>query len=304
MKEKRPVYYPERVETQIRVGILTIVALIILIFGYGWLRDWFANGKYTPLTVRFDNANNIDIGDAVTIYGVKKGRVSDIQLARNGVDLKLLVQLDFPLSEDTQFYLRESSVMGSKQVDIIPGSSEELLDLKSLLTGVNSASISSLIPKIDTTMQKLEEILASFSPEEGLLYDLQTAAKTTNEILTKVDSVIDDSQENVKELITNLHYISVELGDFLANNRSELDEGLLSTTQSIEKFKKLLEKAETTLDGIKPLIDKINREEGTVQLLLSDRELYEGLLNTTSRIDSLLIDIKKNPRRYFQLKIF
>jgi len=304
MKEKRPVYYPERVETQIRVGILTIVALIILIFGYGWLRDWFANGKYIPLTVRFDNANNIDIGDAVTIYGVKKGRVSDIQLARNGVDLKLLVQLDFPLSEDTQFYLRESSVMGSKQVDIIPGSSEELLNLNSLLTGVNSASISSLIPKIDTTMQKLEEILASFSPEEGLLYDLQTAAKTTNEILTKVDSVIDDSQENVKELITNLHYISVELGDFLANNRSELDEGLLSTTQSIEKFKKLLEKAEITLDGIKPLIDKINQEEGTVQLLLSDRELYEGLLNTTSRIDSLLIDIKKNPRRYFQLKIF
>ena len=304
MKEKKPVYHPEKVDTRVKVGILTVVALIALVVGYGWLRDWFMSGKYTQLKVRFDNANNVDVGDGVTIYGVKKGRVESIGLTREGALLSLLVDLEFPLSSDTQFYLRESSVMGSRQVEILPGTSETLLDINAVAVGYSSAGITSLIPKIDNLMSKLDVILTSISAEDGIVGELSAVVESTKGTLSKVDLLVEDNKQPIKEIVANLGQLADELNAVLSENRETIDKGIKTALYSIEEFSAFLEKAQAVLDELKPTIDKLNKEEGTVQQLISDRELYDKLLETTTRIDSLLIDVKKNPRRYFQLKVF
>ncbi len=58
------------------------------------------------------------------------------------------------------------------------------------------------------------------------------------------------------------------------------------------------------LDEIEPLLGKLSDEEGTVHHLLTEKELYERLVRTTGQIDSLLYDIRKNPGRYFQFRLF
>jgi phospholipid/cholesterol/gamma-HCH transport system substrate-binding protein len=304
MKEIKPVYHPEKVDTRVKVGIITVVALIVLVAGYGWLHDWFMSGKYTQLKVQFDNANNVDVGDGVTIYGVKKGRVESISLTREGALLSLLVDLEFPLSSDTQFYLRESSVMGSRQVEIIPGTGETLLDTKAVAVGHSSTGITSLIPKIDNLMSKLDVILTSISAEDGIVSELSVAVKSTKSTLSKVDLLVEDNKQPIKEMVANLGQLADALNGVLSENKEIIDKSIKSTLHSIEEVSVFLVKAQAALDELKPTIEKLNREDGTVQQLISDRELYDKLLETTTRIDSLLIDIKKNPRRYFQLKVF
>jgi len=38
--------------------------------------------------------------------------------------------------------------------------------------------------------------------------------------------------------------------------------------------------------------------------MINDDQLYLNLLNSSARLDSLLIDIKKRPGRYFRVKVF
>jgi phospholipid/cholesterol/gamma-HCH transport system substrate-binding protein len=48
---------------------------------------------------------------------------------------------------------------------------------------------------------------------------------------------------------------------------------------------------------------KLNDSNSTLGMLLNDTGLYDNLYRLTSNLDSLFIDIKKNPKRYINIKL-
>jgi phospholipid/cholesterol/gamma-HCH transport system substrate-binding protein len=56
--------------------------------------------------------------------------------------------------------------------------------------------------------------------------------------------------------------------------------------------------------NIRTVSDKMANEESSFQRLISEEDLYDNLLRASSRMDSLLVDIKDNPERYFKIKVF
>ena len=125
-------YYKNKKNTETKVGIFIFIALIILISGYFWFSDFLQNQKYTHLQVRFESAGNLEKGSSVAISGVERGKVKQLRVDEEGVILDIAVILDFPLKKDTEFHITETDIMGGAQVDIIPGRSEKLLDLKQI----------------------------------------------------------------------------------------------------------------------------------------------------------------------------
>jgi phospholipid/cholesterol/gamma-HCH transport system substrate-binding protein len=51
-------------------------------------------------------------------------------------------------------------------------------------------------------------------------------------------------------------------------------------------------------------LTQAQRGNGTVGKLLSDTLLYSDVRRTMAQLDSLLVDFKKNPRKYINLRIF
>ena len=49
---------------------------------------------------------------------------------------------------------------------------------------------------------------------------------------------------------------------------------------------------------------RVDSGDGTLGKLLSDDTLYNKLTSVSANLDSLFVDIKRNPRRYVQLSIF
>jgi phospholipid/cholesterol/gamma-HCH transport system substrate-binding protein len=47
-----------------------------------------------------------------------------------------------------------------------------------------------------------------------------------------------------------------------------------------------------------------NHKESTISLLMRDRVLYDRLLKSSAQLDSLLNDVRKNPKRYFKFSVF
>ncbi|MDE7096781.1 MAG: MCE family protein, partial [Muribaculaceae bacterium] len=67
---------------------------------------------------------------------------------------------------------------------------------------------------------------------------------------------------------------------------------------------------ESTVENVNQLTENLSRfsnqlndKNSTLGLLTSDPELYNRLNQVSADIDSLLVDIKKNPKRYISIKL-
>ena len=59
-----------------------------------------------------------------------------------------------------------------------------------------------------------------------------------------------------------------------------------------------------TAVNLKTATDQLNSNESTIGLLLNDKTLYNHLDTTLGNVDSLLIDLKRNPKKYVNFKLF
>jgi phospholipid/cholesterol/gamma-HCH transport system substrate-binding protein len=63
-------------------------------------------------------------------------------------------------------------------------------------------------------------------------------------------------------------------------------------------------KVNNTLQNVEQMTAKLNSNEGTLGLLMRDPGLYNNLNSTMMHADSLVIDLKQNPKRYVHFSIF
>ena len=49
------------------------------------------------------------------------------------------------------------------------------------------------------------------------------------------------------------------------------------------------------------MMEKINKGEGSVGMLVNDQKLYKNLTSASGSLDSLLQDMEAHPKRYFSV---
>ena len=65
-----------------------------------------------------------------------------------------------------------------------------------------------------------------------------------------------------------------------------------------------MDKVNASMTEFNDIVSKINRGEGTIGLLIHDEALYRNLESSAKQLDSLLLDIRQNPRRYINVSVF
>ena len=60
---------------------------------------------------------------------------------------------------------------------------------------------------------------------------------------------------------------------------------------------------DTLSKSVKSFADQLENNDGTLQMLVKDRALYDDLRKTANSLDELVVDIKANPRKYINLKV-
>ena len=65
-----------------------------------------------------------------------------------------------------------------------------------------------------------------------------------------------------------------------------------------------MQKVNTTLDNVKQFSEELNSNNGSLGLLMHDRSLYNNLNSTMRSADSLLTNIRENPKRYVHFSVF
>ncbi len=297
-------FHQNKKNIEFRVGFFSIIAILILAISYSWFTGVLENRKYTTVKVHFENAGNLEIGSDVTMNGVKKGRVKDLQVSSDGVVVHLLVELDFTMQEGTEFYILESNLMGDVLVEIIPGKGEGTLNLEEIQIGEKSYGLTKLVAELSEVVNGLESMMNGIYDNDGFLQNLRAIVDTSLVIVSKISSSYNRNSAEIEKIIANSSAISENLARLISENEENITETITQTADVMKGIKTTLTEMEKASSNIQVITEKILQEDNTLNKLITEKELYENLLQATANLDSLLKDIKKNPKKYFKIKVF
>src|SRR4030066_444528 len=120
---------------EIRVGLTVLIAIVILILGVMWLKDYRYNVSRYQVKAIFPSVGILGPGDPVTVSGGEKGRVAKVELYQGDVLVIFNLTEDVQLKEDAKFRLANVGLMGERVIDIQTGYSDKPLDLTQVHKG-------------------------------------------------------------------------------------------------------------------------------------------------------------------------
>jgi phospholipid/cholesterol/gamma-HCH transport system substrate-binding protein len=297
-------FYKDQRKVEIRVGIVVVLSVIILIIGYAWLRNALQLKAMTELKIRFDNAQGLQIGDKVTVNGMETGRVQSIAQLPDGVLVESQIRLKYPLRQGARFVIQDSNLMGGKQLDIINSTEGDPLDTKLVLDGENSSGMTALLGTASTTMQQINVLLTELNKPDGVFSQVRQTFNETKATFTKVNNVIDGSKDNINNALKQISESAQQLNELISQNKSKLEKAVNMAPDLIQKTQSTLDSLQAASSSLQTAVKEITAGKGTLPSLINDDKLYKSLLDSSARLDSLLIDVKKNPTRYFKVKVF
>ena len=288
---------------EVLVGILLSVGVVIAVLGTIWLvRGGFKSGY--PLYARFKWGAGIKQGQPVRLAGVQVGVVSTVDLDPRGTILvKMSIEKQYQVPRNSSAAVVPVGIFGDQEIALLPTEPSPI----SFNPGdsVPSAPLKIGIPELtaraDTISQRLDDVAKTVQLElvaGGGIADLRKSLAALNELSRSLSGIAGEQSKQLSLTLTRFRNTaaaidSVQLDSTLRN--------LQTTSRNLAAFTDSLRGTAQQLNAV---LNKVDKGDGTLGKLLNDPGLYHDLRRLTTRLDSLTLDFKKNPRRYINLEIF
>ncbi len=310
----------------IRVGFLAVLGFVIIFMAFFVVGD--QGGFFTSkceLLARFKNVEGLTVGAPVRLGGVKVGSVKEIQFSEDISNKTIVVAMSIDhksfsrVGKDSQARLGSMGLLGDRTVDISMGTPESEKCVEGdFVTTIEAYQIDDLISEsgdimtdVKLTAGDAREIAWKLNRGEG------TFARFINDprMYTNLDSLLvlwtnithkirtgDGSMAefiNDPEVYREFARLTKESADFVA----AVNEGN-STLGKMANESGLYDHTDSLLVSLNETFEKINSGEGTLGQMANNAELYRKLTSTLESLDSLIVDVRKNPKRYVKLSLF
>jgi phospholipid/cholesterol/gamma-HCH transport system substrate-binding protein len=113
-----------------------------------------------------------------------------------------------------------------------------------------------------------------------------------------VNNIVKSNEENLNDIILNFKTISTSFSESNAEIKNILS-NFSTLSDSLAQADIL-----STLHNIDEITNQINNKEGSLGLLINDKQLYNNLQNASKELEQLLRDLKDNPGKYVQFSVF
>jgi phospholipid/cholesterol/gamma-HCH transport system substrate-binding protein len=292
-----------KISKEMKIGMAFIVAIFLLYYGISFLKGINIFRPSNSYMVIFDNVEGLTQATPVTLNGYQIGLVSSMSLDTKHGN-KVITYLDMnkgiEIPKGSKMIL-DVSVLGSATIMMEAGNSTEFISPSDTIIGIRNKGmldaagnimpdVQQLIPKIDSILSGLNAVINSPAMAQSLSDVNQITgdlAKTTKQLNTMMSAL----NKDVPTITGNLSQVSTDLTG-VSKQFSQID--LVSTYKSVD----------ATVKSLENLSAQMNSKNGSLGLLLNDRQLYDSIVNTMSNASLLLKDVKENPSRYINVKVF
>ncbi len=277
-------------KTEIRVGITVIVGLLIFIWILGWAKNFSLSSNQKTLLVKFNSVSGLEIGDNVSVNGVRKGFVENFKLEGDKVIVNLSLDNDVKLQKDAAFSISMLDLMGGKKVNINPGMSSQPLDYHEVQTGIFYADIPEVMSMLGNVEGDIPEIikdikitlssLNNYLTDNNLNTDIKTSLSNLSKASQKLNILLDENREGINQLTQNTVKLTQNVNDFLEENK-------LSLKSSVEELHTVLTKTDSLLTSVNAFSGEIKNKKNNIGKIFYDDKLYDNLSQSLTQLNEL-----------------
>lgn len=288
---------------ELLVGLLLLVAIILAIGG----TIWIARGGLTrgyPLYARFPWGAGLKQGQPVLLAGVQVGFVDQVALVPDGtIAVTLQVQRQYRIPAGTTASVEPNGIFGDQLVALTPvkGVTGTIAAGDTIPTGTGAVGMSALMEKGDSIAINVRaltgEARSQFVDGGGLKEARRTVADLTR-LVAQLSAV---TAEQSKQLTLTQQQLRRTLASV---DSAKVDSTLVNLRATSASFTQLARELRETNTRVQGITDKLTSGQGTAGKLMNDPAVYARMDTLLLRLDSLAADIRKNPRKYINLKIF
>jgi len=288
------------------IGLCVIAALAILFFGIEFLKGVNVFKPANYYTASYTDVAGLQVSAPVSVNGFKVGQVSNIQYEYDNpghvlVEMSLDKALKVPQGSKA---IIGADLLGTATVRLEMASGNEYHNVGERLIGETASGmmesvsqdlmpgVTRILPTVDTLLNNVNSLVA----DPALAASVERLDKITATLASTLDR-LDRSMRSLPEVMNNVNGITSNL-DTVSRNLSSLSarldrSGIDTTLSNIQDISQEL----------KQLSAALNSNESSLGQLVHDPALYDNLNSAVASLDSLLIDVKKNPKRYISIKL-
>jgi phospholipid/cholesterol/gamma-HCH transport system substrate-binding protein len=279
-------------KTEIKVGLTVTFAILLLFFVIGWAKNISIGAARKHLDVQFISVSGLEVGDPVTLNGVRKGYVDVItNNNKQGVLVDLSLDSDVQLRKDARVSIDMLDLMGGKKVEIAQGNADQFLDFSKPIQGDFSADVPLMMKTAGSIVNQLPELVNSLNESltaiKGIVQDdkLKSDVKTTmselRDMTVKLDRFVDNNSSSVAALINNSNKLVSEAGTVMQENKTDVKE-------SIQNLKELTKTTGKLIEKISLLVDETQGQKNNLGKIMYDESLVPELKQTLATLKELL----------------
>lgn len=271
--------------------ILGFAVIAVMVVKFGRVGQGFA--KTYELTVEFPNASGLLKGADVLLAGSRIGHAMDrpFLLVSDGftVGVKLRIQADVKIPRSARFVVNQSGLLGDVFVDVIPPEKFDPNDVAQpgdMIVGTNKPGLDDLQKKGGAVLEKLTAELDEIR--------ILTANLNTNLLGPENLKNLSQTFENLKTTSANLTAATEKLDPMFTkadaavestkSTMAHADKAAAEFEKTVADFRKVADTANKTLLSAKGMVEtgnkvlqKADRGDGALGVLLSDKETAENL---------------------------
>lgn len=289
------------------IGLSVLVALFIMVFGINYLKgiNIFKDANYYYAS--YTNVAGLTQSAPVTVNGFKVGLVKAIEYEYDNpghvlVELSLDKHLRVPQGTEAVISV---DMLGTASVVLRMSDSKDYYNVGDRLVAVTDGGLmesvsNNIMPAVNALFPKIDSLLtaaATLASDPALAQSVRRLDAITANLETSTRLLSRTMAPMPK--ITNSAAMTISRVDTVAANLAALSEELKNLPLNAT-----LDNVNEVTSTLASLLKSLESDQSTLGLLMHDQRLYENLNATVASMDSLLIDIKKNPKRYISIKLF
>lgn len=287
-------------KTEIKVGVTVLFGILIFLWVLGWAKNWTMNADRKEVHVEFNSVAGLEVGDPVTINGVRKGYVDEIKIEGNKVKTLLRLPINVDLKEDSKFFVMMLDLMGGKKIEITPGISGTDLNLDQVHQGVFNGDIASAMAMLGTVQSDLVDVIKEVKisltalnktlTDKEFSADLKTSVSNLTSLTENLNKLVLTNKEEINQLLKSGVELTQNANDFLKTNSDSISVTISSINNVLKVSKDLLNK-------VNEFMSKTENGQNNLGKILNDADLLSDLKDTiqqTKELIKILVDQLKS----------
>ena len=296
------------------IAITIIASLCLLYWGIEFLKGVNLFKPANFYYAHFEKVDGLTEAAPITVNGFPVGQVREINYdyEKNQIQVMMAMNKDLKIPVGSTVRI-ESSLTGTASLALTLSDSKVFCKVGDEIgcfvkPGIMDKVTTEVVPQVLTILPQVDSILgnvntltsnpalyASVSRLDGITAELAKSAQQLNALMHGLNARVPGVMNDVNGITGNLTGTTSNLNELSASLKTlPLDSTVNEINATIANMQQLTSE----------LNKKLNDRNSSLGLLLNDKTLYSNAERAVADLDSLLVDIKKHPKRYINVKVF